>query len=161
MTTAINVSFNAAGLRQLAATLGRVWPTGLFVVCTLTTLACLGWISWQGAPPGAGRVPAGAVAPGEAAFPAEWQRVPGGREAHAAIATGARPLPPVPESEWQRQRADALAIERLNNEMMPLTPGVSPEQYVDGSDDLGPDAAQAEAGDQGDDDDDAASQDDD
>lgn len=43
-----------------------------------------------------------------------------------------------PESDWQRQRELALWVERRNAEMMPITPGVSPDHYAQGVDDERP-----------------------
>jgi hypothetical protein len=150
MTTATGTSLQTgprawgALFRRQATALGRHWPAALFATCTLATLACLGLISWQGIPTGTPAFAAGSVLPEAAGRQdARWPAAMEAATGQPAAASGSRPAAPVPESEWQQQRAEALAIERLNNEMMPLTPGVSADQYVAADDDLGPDAAQA------------------
>lgn len=149
MTTAIDTAMRpgrlAPGLRRRAATLGRHWSAALFAACTLCTLACLGWIAWQGVPAPPLKAAAAMPVPEGTDLPAAGWATSAPAVA-PATATPAQPLRPIPESAWQRQRAEALAIERLNNEMMPLTPDVTPDQYVGAGDDLGPDAAMAQAG---------------
>lgn len=126
------------------------WAPLLFVLVSVTTVACVGYLLMEA--PVLRALPLSATAPAivqrNDAWPAQ-NPVPEPEPADDADrAVQYRPRGMIPESPWQQARERELQVQRQVAEMMPLTPGVTMDQYAVGSDDVEADVSASQADDE-------------